>query len=639
MNNFDKNFIFIKSKNIIESYKLTAKIISENSSKNFVVFSQNIKKYDNIFSNMLEKYNIKYNRDYEISIIGSQISNLIFSCLNLLISGLTQESIFNFLSFYENPKIFSENEILEFKNYCRIYNINDFNIEFKIILQKKFMINNENLDSIEKTRTKILSFFDDLKKNVNNLGFFRYILNIIQDKSYKKFKNYNIFLNILNLLNLENNYINNFIEIKKKLIHKFQNVKIFTNNINNVNLVSSVEDYSLSRSESIFLVIKNYDEFMKYKKIIEKFDKKYIIFLEDKNLNFNIIKSNNFSKNKLKTNNNNQDNIKFNPIFFSNYINLNISQIENYYKCSIYFLFSDILKIENKKEFSFDAVEYGALVHYVFEQCFKNFYNFKNKLDIRKIIKEYMIKKFCSIYSKYKLDHMINKISENLIFISDIILKINEKDDFIPEEFEVKINRKIKLEKNFFINLNGKIDRIDVNKKTKEFRIIDYKTGKKIFDFNNVLYGTDLQAIIYLNSYNIEKHEKSGAFYFSTKKPLIDSDNKYDIEKKIADSFFYQGISTENSDDNKHIFELTKTQMNIVLQYSDFMIKKAVKNILNGEVYKHPKNFSGNNFYCETCDYKNMCINFNIEFVKPKKYKKIDEIVNIMSEKLENENK
>ena len=122
-------------------------------------------------------------------------------------------------------------------------------------------------------------------------------------------------------------------------------------------------------------------------------------------------------------------NTKFNIEFFNNRIDLNISQIENYYKCSIFFLFSSILKIENKRKFSFDALEYGSLVHSVLEKYLKNFYNLNNKLNIKKIVEEYMLNKFSLIYSKYKLDYIINKISENLIFIIDKILKINQKDD------------------------------------------------------------------------------------------------------------------------------------------------------------------------------------------------------------------
>lgn len=637
MNNFDKSFMFIKSKNIIESYKLTAKIISENFDQNFVVFNKNIKDYDGILSNVLENYKINFNRDYGISITDSRISNLIFSCLNFLISGITKKNIFDFLS--SCPKNFSDDEILEFKNYCNIYNINDFNSNFVVDLHKKFIINNETLDSIENTRNKILDFFDNLKKNTNNFGFFKSIINISQDKFYKKNKNYDIFINILKSLNLKNSYTNNFFEIKNVLREKFQNIKILPDKKNQVSLISNIENYSPLRKESIFLLIRNCDELTKYEEIIEKFDKKYIIFLEDKNLKFNIINSENFFKQKISKNNFIK-NEKFDIGIFNNQIDLNISQIENYYKCSIFFLFSSILKIENKRKFSFDALEYGSLVHSVLEKYLKNFYNLNNKLNIKKIVEEYMLNKFSFIYSKYKLDYMINKISENLIFIIDKILKINQKDDFIPSEFEVKINRKIKLENNFFINLNGKIDRIDIDKKNKKIRIIDYKTGKKNFDFNDILYGTDLQAAIYLNSYNIEGYEKSGAFYFSTKRPLINIDNNLNnIEKKIENNFFYQGISTGNLNYNKNIFELTKNQMGIVLKYSDFMIKKVVKNILNGEIYKNPKNFSNNNFDCETCEYKNICKNFNVNFIKTKRYKKIEEIINIMCEKLEHEYK
>ena len=665
MINFDKNFIFIKSQNIIESYKLTAKIIynynnnNNKNTENFVVFNKNIKSYDNIFSNILEKYNINYNRDYEFSIINSQISNLIFSCLNLLISGFTKKNIFDFLSSYSNyyldSKDFSQDEISEFKNYCNIYNIQDFNSKFIINLHKKFVINNETLDSIEKTRIKILNFVDNLKKNINKFGIFNYLLNIIQDKScenYKNYKNYNIFINILKLLSSENNLnINNLIKAKNILKEKFQNINILPNNKNQVNLISDIANYLFLRLESIFLIIKNYDEFLEYKKILEKFDKKYIIIFGTKNfenLNLNILDSSNYFilNNKNKENNNKNTEIKINNIN-NNYINLNISQIEFYYKCSIFYFLKFVLKIEDKKNFAFDSLEYGSLVHFVLEKYLKEFYNFNNKLDIKEIVIEYIIKKFSSIYSKYKLNFLINKISKNLEFLIKSIIKINNTDNFKPKYFEVKIERKIRLENNFFINLNGKIDRIDINKKDKKFKIIDYKTGKKVFDLNDVLYGTDLQAVIYLNSYSIAGFEKSGTFYFSTKKPLISNNNNNNnininnIEKKIENNFFYQGISTENNNNNnnKYIYELTKNQMEIILKYSDFMIKQAVENILNGEVYKNPKNFSGNNSSCETCEYKDICKNFNIKFIKLKKYKKIDEIINIMIEKLESKNK
>ena len=297
MNNFDKSFMFIKSKNIIESYKLTAKIISENFDQNFVVFNKNIKD----LSNVLENYKINFNRDYGISITDSQISNLIFSCLNFLISGITKKNIFDFLS--SRPKNFSDDEILEFKNYCNIYNINDFNSNFVVDLHKKFIINNETFDSIENTRNKILDFFDNLKKNTNNFGFFKSIINISQDKFYKKNKNCDIFINILKSLSLKNSYTNNFFEIKNVLREKFQNIKILPDKKNQVSLISDIENYSPLRKESIFLLIKNCDELTKYEEIIEKFDKKYIIFLEDKNLKFNIINSENFFEQKISKSN------------------------------------------------------------------------------------------------------------------------------------------------------------------------------------------------------------------------------------------------------------------------------------------------------------------------------------------------
>lgn len=48
--------------------------------------------------------------------------------------------------------------------------------------------------------------------------------------------------------------------------------------------------------------------------------------------------------------------------------------------------------------------------------------------------------------------------------------------------------------------LTGKIDRVDTYEKdgTTYFRIVDYKTGRKDFSYTDLLYGKDLQMLLYL---------------------------------------------------------------------------------------------------------------------------------------------
>ena len=50
--------------------------------------------------------------------------------------------------------------------------------------------------------------------------------------------------------------------------------------------------------------------------------------------------------------------------------------------------------------------------------------------------------------------------------------------------------------------LGGKIDRVDLYEEngTRYIRVIDYKTGKKEFDLGKLLYGVDMQMLLYLFS-------------------------------------------------------------------------------------------------------------------------------------------
>lgn len=59
--------------------------------------------------------------------------------------------------------------------------------------------------------------------------------------------------------------------------------------------------------------------------------------------------------------------------------------------------------------------------------------------------------------------------------------------------------------------LTGKIDRVDTYEKdgTTYFRIVDYKTGRKDFSYTDLLYGKDLQMLLYLFALQ-ENQKKSG---------------------------------------------------------------------------------------------------------------------------------
>ena len=66
------------------------------------------------------------------------------------------------------------------------------------------------------------------------------------------------------------------------------------------------------------------------------------------------------------------------------------------------------------------------------------------------------------------------------------------------------------------ILLRGSVDRVDILKKGEEnyIRIIDYKTGSKEFKLSDILYGLNLQMLIYLYAITLGGEERYGQLLF-----------------------------------------------------------------------------------------------------------------------------
>lgn len=74
------------------------------------------------------------------------------------------------------------------------------------------------------------------------------------------------------------------------------------------------------------------------------------------------------------------------------------------------------------------------------------------------------------------------------------------------------------------LSLTGKIDRIDVSTDHKWLQVIDYKSGFKHFDLQEVFYGLDLQVLTYLKVAlaNYPAYQPLGAFYQAIKQDYND---------------------------------------------------------------------------------------------------------------------
>lgn len=103
--------------------------------------------------------------------------------------------------------------------------------------------------------------------------------------------------------------------------------------------------------------------------------------------------------------------------------------------------------------------------------------------------------------------------------------------------------------------LRGKIDRVDLldAEGNKFVKIIDYKSGTKAFDFQDIYYGLQLQLLLYLDAYlknhGTESYRPGGVFYFRITDPtqtVTEEMSAEEIEKLLYSKMQMSGLVLEN---------------------------------------------------------------------------------------------
>ncbi|MDD7209629.1 MAG: PD-(D/E)XK nuclease family protein [Lachnospiraceae bacterium] len=149
-----------------------------------------------------------------------------------------------------------------------------------------------------------------------------------------------------------------------------------------------------------------------------------------------------------------------------------------------------------------------------------------------------------SARNEYKL-RTIRRILKRTIEILQIQLKYSE---FEPDRFELYFGKNkplssttIPLSEGRKMTMQGVIDRVDVCQDGDRIymRVIDYKSGIKKFELEELYYGLQMQLIVYMNAaeeiYGKEQNKEvipAGVFYYQLKDPIVkaqgeDSDEFY----------------------------------------------------------------------------------------------------------------
>ncbi len=243
---------------------------------------------------------------------------------------------------------------------------------------------------------------------------------------------------------------------------------------------------------------------------------------------------------------------------YGNTLNFSASQVDRLAECRLSYFLKYGLRLKDRKSIQIDPAEFGTYVHAVLEECGqtivdKGGFNSISLDETLVVAAEYSAKYFAERFSQISTDRVTYLFERNTREVQAIVSELwKEMQDsqFQPVAFELRFGEgktmpAVAIQGDTLeAKLGGAVDRIDCWEKNgdKYIRVVDYKTGKKDFDYCDVFNGIGLQMLLYL--YALEdggeavfgkKPIISGVQYFPARVPFVSADGSMtDEEAEIA---------------------------------------------------------------------------------------------------------
>lgn len=278
---------------------------------------------------------------------------------------------------------------------------------------------------------------------------------------------------------------------------------------------------------------------------------------------------------------------------FGEDLHISASRIESYYLCSFAYFCKYGLEVYPRKKATMDPSLYGTVVHFIVEKIlkengFESFCGFSDS-QLSELIEKYMLEYVNLICGENENTERfmaaLQRMKKNIVILLKRLIDEFKCSSFVPSDFELHIGGedsdipayKLKLPTGEMVEITGKIDRVDTYTKDGEkyIRVVDYKTGNKKFKLSDILYGLNIQMLLYLYAIN-----QNGTEYYSEngKYNLVPAGVLYMPSTPVSKTGGIKNASQEKivSEDQKKNFKMNG------LLIDDVEILSAMENGVGG---------------------------------------------------------
>ena len=315
------------------------------------------------------------------------------------------------------------------------------------------------------------------------------------------------------------------------------------------------------------------------------------------------------------------------------------TRLERYSACAFAHFLQYGLKLTERAEYEFRAMDMGIIMHKVLESLIKEVN--KEKLSLAELSEE---------ERDALADRLVDKISADY---GNTILKSSARNEYMIQRTKRMVRRTVwaiqkQLKSGEFepegvevVFQGGRIDRVDTMETDDGklyVRVIDYKTGNTSFDLVSLYHGLQLQLMIYMDgALTVEqnKHKNkevipAGVFYYNIKDPMIQEKIDADIEtvqEKVLKELKMNGLVLKdkelvqkmdsslmsipvsfNKDGSfrKNSSVASKEQFDILNRYVKTKISHIRQSIMTGDAQVSPYMLGKKNA-CTYCPYSGVC--------------------------------
>lgn len=337
---------------------------------------------------------------------------------------------------------------------------------------------------------------------------------------------------------------------------------------------------------------------------------------------------------------------------FGENLNISASQLEKFNLCRFSYFCNYGLNVRERLKAEINPMQYGTLVHYLLERFFSEYskeqYSSMSDDELFEIVNTYLLEYSVSYFGEEQtksnsFKYHLKIILDNVIYLMKHIMLELSQSEFFVADCELKIGEDIPsytiaLPDGHKIAVCGSVDRVDIMQRNgvTYLRVIDYKTGTKQFKLSDILYGINLQMLLYLHSIESSDSDKygkvtpAGILYMPATVPYISADSLKSIEKlpdelnknlkmnglllkdteiihgmDKTDAATYIPVKIKAGEPVSATSLATLEEFGKIFKKVDMLIAEMGKNIYNGNIEAKP--LKGGHDSCEYCPYDSVC--------------------------------